>query len=180
MTKFIQLGTVAAAMLLTSNAFAHDAATSGPLHTWSFEPPVLAPLLVAAVLFGMGVMRRRNRAGWSRIQIASFATGWITLFVALVTPVHALGTQLFSVHMTQHELLMIVAAPLLVLSRPIPWFLWALPFRLRESLGELCKRRQVTAVWSAMTMPSFVWLLHGATLWAWHIPWLYDASVEIE
>jgi putative membrane protein len=31
-----------------------------------------------------------------------------------------------------------------------------------------------------MTLPLFVWLLHGATLWSWHIPYLYDASVEYE
>ena len=45
------------------------------------------------------------------------------LGVALVSPVHALGTVLFSVHMIQHEMLMLVAAPLLVLGRPLPRFL---------------------------------------------------------
>jgi putative membrane protein len=42
------------------------------------------------------------------------------------------------------------------------------------------KREPVAALWSVMTVPLFVWLLHGATLWVWHIPALYDASVEIE
>jgi putative membrane protein len=82
--------------------------------------------------------------------------------------------------MTQHELIMIVAAPLLVLSRPLLWFLWSLPQRYRETLGSFAKRRSVAALWTVMTLPVFVWLLHGATLWAWHIPVLYDASVEIE
>jgi putative membrane protein len=80
--------------------------------------------------------------------------------------------------MTQHELLMIVAAPLLVLSRPLLWFVWALPKTWREGAGRFTKQRHVAALWSAMTVPVFVWLLHGSTLWAWHIPSLYDASVE--
>jgi putative membrane protein len=82
--------------------------------------------------------------------------------------------------MTQHELLMVVAAPLFVLAQPLVWFLWALPQHWREDAGALAKRRTVAALWSSMTLPLFVWLLHGATLWAWHIPYLYDASVEYE
>jgi putative membrane protein len=85
---------------------------------------------------------------------------------------------LFSIHMTQHELLMIVAAPLLVLARPLTWFVWALPFRWRETTGRWTKHRKFAAVWGVMTLPLFVWLLHGSTLWAWHVPYLYDASVE--
>src|SRR3954464_14477440 len=50
----------------------------------------------------------------------AFWSGWLALGVALVSPVHALGAVLFSAHMIQHEVLMLVAAPLLVLGRPLP------------------------------------------------------------
>jgi cytochrome c oxidase assembly factor CtaG len=43
----------------------------------------------------------------------------VLLVVALVSPLDGLGAALFSAHMVQHELLMIVAAPLLVLGRPL-------------------------------------------------------------
>jgi putative membrane protein len=65
-----------------------------------------------------------------------------------------------------------------VVTRPLTWFVWALPFRWRETTGRWAKGRKVAAVWSVMTLPLFVWLLHGSTLWAWHVPYLYDASVE--
>jgi putative membrane protein len=179
-----QFGSLALIMTCAISAFAHD----GEQHltrqqaerTWSFEPEVVIPLLVVSVLFVVGTIRRRHRSDWSRWQFASFIAGWLTLAIALVSPVHKLGSLLFSVHMTQHELLMIVAAPLLVLSRPLLWFLWALPKRWRESGGAFFKRRRIAAVWSVMTLPLFVWLLHGSTLWAWHIPFLYDASVELD
>jgi putative membrane protein len=167
-------------MLVATSGFAHPLTAESAEPGWSFEPGVVIPLLIAAVLFAIGAARRRGHSDWSPRRAAAFVAGWLTLAIALVSPVHRLGELLFSVHMTQHELLMIVAAPLFVLSRPVTWFLWAFPQSARERLGAFAKRAPVAAVWSAMTAPLFVWLLHGSTLWAWHIPALYDASVEIE
>ena len=175
-----QIGTVLVIALAAPAAFAHRGNESAAFSKWSFEPAVVVPLAVTGILFAVGALRRFRRSGWSSVQLGCFAAGWLTLLVALVTPVHALGSVLFSVHMTQHELLMIVAAPLLVLSQPTTWFLWALPQHWRHSAGAFVKRPAVAALWSVMTLPLFVWLLHGATLWAWHIPVLYDASVDIE
>lgn len=179
MRRFGQL----ALILLSRCALAHDAAAKGlsraqAEHSWSFEPEVVIPLFLVAILFIAAVIRRHGRPGWSKVQIVSFAAGWLTLVLALVSPIHKLGALLFSVHMTQHELLMIVAAPLLVLAQPVVWFLWVLPRTWRERLGALSKGPQFAATWAVMTLPLFVWLLHGSTLWAWHIPFLYDASVE--
>ena len=61
-----------------------------------------------------------------------FALGWISLVIALDSPLHELGEQLFWVHMTQHEILMLISAPLLVLGRPMIAFLWALPTSWRD------------------------------------------------
>jgi len=174
-----QLGVVATLTATATAAFAHEA-TERPGTTWSFEPTVILPLAIAGILFALGTWRRRGRPGWSRAQVGFFAAGWLTLFIALVSPVHALGLELFSVHMAQHELLMVVAAPLLVLSLPMTWFVWALPRDWREQVGRSAHHPAVAGVWSVMTLPLFVWLLHGATLWSWHVPFLYDASVQYE
>jgi putative membrane protein len=97
---------------------------------WSFEPLVIIALSVSGLLFAIGVLRlwhespKRNAIKpW---EVLCFAGGWLALFVALVSPLHAWGSVLFSAHMTQHEILMLVAAPLFVLGRLLP-FLWALP-----------------------------------------------------
>jgi putative membrane protein len=184
MNTWSKFATCVAVLTKAGSALAHPGAEAFSRnlaeHTWSFEPGVVVPLLLTAVLFIVGAVRRWKRPGCSSTQVAFFAAGWLTLTVALVSPVHRLGSVLFSVHMGQHELLMIVAAPLLVLSQPLLWFLFALPKSWREKVGRFAKRPNVSAVWLTMTVPLFVWLLHGATLWAWHIPSLYDASVESE
>ena len=43
-------------------------------------------------------------------QAAAFAAGWVSLAIALLSPLHPLGELLFAAHMTQHEILMLVAA----------------------------------------------------------------------
>jgi putative membrane protein len=111
-------------------------------------------------------------------EALAFATGWLALFVALVSPLDALGGVLFSAHMAQHEVLMLVAAPLVVLGRPLVVFLWALPARRREAVGRWTQRRWVSAGWRAVTGPLVVWAIHGVAIWLWHAPRLYEATLE--
>src|SRR3954470_14247049 len=147
-----KLGVGVAVVGSAATAAAHTAGTitrSSAERTWSFEPSVVIPLMLAAGLFIAGALRRRKRPGWSGAQLGFFVAGWLTLVIALVSPVHKLGALLFSVHMTQHELLMIIAAPLLVLSQPLLWFLWAVPMRWREAIGGWAKQPTIAALWSA-------------------------------
>lgn len=57
----------------------------------------------------------------------SFATGIATLFLALLSPFDALDDQLFSAHMVQHLVLLMVAPPLRISGRPALVTLWAFP-----------------------------------------------------
>jgi cytochrome c oxidase assembly factor CtaG len=148
---------------------------------WVFDPISLACLLLSGALYVTGVSRLRARAGrgcgvrpW---QIGAFAAGWIALVVALLSPVAAISEFLFSVHMTQHEILILVAAPLLVLGRPIVPFLWALTPRWRVRLGTWSRSRYWSAVWKTLTRPLIVCLLHALALWGWHVPALYQAAL---
>src|SRR5438874_11512158 len=102
---------------------------------WVFDPISLACVLASGALYVAGVARLWARAGrgcgvrpW---QLGAFAAGWIALVLALLSPVAAISDILFSVHMTQHEMLILVAAPLLVLGRPVVPFLWVLSPRRR-------------------------------------------------
>ena len=110
--------------------------------------------------------------------ITSFAAGWLTLLIALISPLHQLGSVLFAAHMSQHELLMLIAAPLLVLGRPLVPFLFAFSPEWRISIGRITKLKSLNAVWKKLTQPLSVWLLHGFTLWIWHLPSLYQATLE--
>ena len=68
-----------------------------------------------------------------------FWSGWRYLALALVSPLHPLGEALFSAHMAQHEILILVAGPLLVLSRPLVPMLWGMPLEWRKSVAALVK-----------------------------------------
>src|SRR5437763_848355 len=71
---------------------------------------------------GLGAISRR---AW--LQRAYFVATLATLIMALLSPLDAWSDRLFAAHMVQHELLMLVAAPLLVLARPLELYFWALP-----------------------------------------------------
>ncbi|HEX9937422.1 MAG TPA: cytochrome c oxidase assembly protein [Longimicrobium sp.] len=151
---------------------------------WAWEPWIVAGLLLSAWMYSRGVERVWRRSGVGRgirrWQAGCFAAGWATLLVAMVSPLHPLGAALFSAHMVQHELLMVVAAPLLVLGRPVIPFLWALPVGWRRRVGRWGKTGPVRAGWRAGTSPFAAWLLHGAAIWLWHLPALYQSTLRSE
>ena len=170
------------------DARAHTVQSAGTLagdpFAWNFEPWLLALLLVSAAGYALGVRRLWGNAGSGRgisvAQVASFALGWLTLVVALVSPVDALGNHLFSAHMVQHELLMVVAAPLLVVARPLGAWAWALSPAQRQVAGRWFRSRGWLSMWTVLTAPLGAWVLHAAALWAWHVPPLFDAALRNE
>ena len=151
---------------------------------WSFEPLVVVALTLTAVLFAVGLWRlwheapkRKSVRTWEAL---CFAGGWFALFVALVSPLHAWGSVLFSAHMSQHEVLMLVAAPLLVLGRPLVVFLWAFPVNWSRRLGNVAKIPPVNRAWQFLTIPLVAWLVHAVALWTWHVPVLFEAVLHKE
>jgi putative membrane protein len=98
--------------------------------------------------------------------------------VALASPLDTAGGLLFSAHMVQHELLMIVAAPLLVLGRPLGTWGWGLPQCWLKPIGAGLHAGQVRALWRGLTRPLNAWLLHFASLWLWHVPALFESALR--
>jgi putative membrane protein len=152
--------------------------------TWAFEPVVVAGLAASGLLYAVGVRRLWREAetgrGVRRWEVCAFAGGWLSLFVALVSPLHPWGRVLFSAHMTQHEILMLVAAPLVVLGRPLVAFLWALPIRWARAFGNWAKTAWWQEFWRALTNPFVAWALHAVALWVWHVPALFQATLRSE
>jgi cytochrome c oxidase assembly factor CtaG len=174
-----------ACVLLIPAANAHVLDPSAPAPSWvslSFDPVVLAVLGASLALYALGYrelrQRSRHRTRTLRArQAAAFLGGWISLGVALVSPLDGLGAALFSAHMVQHELLMIVAAPMLVLGRPLAVWVWALPARWRKRLGIAVRWRPLKAAWAGITTPVGAWLMHAAALWLWHLPALFQGAL---
>jgi putative membrane protein len=173
---------------LATRASAHELETEGPrnaaelMRAWTFEPGVVIPIVASAALYSLGVVRLRRASPKSvrKSDIGYFALGWAALVLALVSPVHAWGSMLFAAHMTQHEILMLIAAPLLVLGRPIVPFLWALPRSCAISFARWSKLGVWKKMWHTISNPVVAWILHAVVLWAWHAPVLFEATLESE
>jgi putative membrane protein len=165
-------------LLACAAAFAHTGEPIRPhdlWEAWAFDPGILIPLFLSLWLYIRGW--RSSPAAITRSEAVAFFGGWTALFIALVSPLHPMGEALFSAHMAQHELLMVVAAPLLVLGRPLVPFLWALPMTWRRTLGHAAKSKIVQGPWRALTNPLAAWVIHALVLWGWHAPSLFQATL---
>jgi cytochrome c oxidase assembly factor CtaG len=166
---------------LPSHAHAHGTESHGATASWTYDPWVVIPLLIAGILYALGssVLARRSVVG-SKVRgwhSVAYIAGWLSLTLALVSPLHWLGEHLFTFHMIEHEIVMAISAPLLVISRPVGTFLWSQSRRHRVAVGRLLRRRVVTATWRWVSSGGNATLLHGVAIWAWHAPLLFDAAV---
>lgn len=133
---------------------------AAPQLNWDFDPVVIlgCGALLAGYAWVVGFKLNRQGIVWG--------LGVITIFIALASPLHDLSeTYLFSAHMLQHLLLLLVAAPLLVLGLPV------------GQMKRLLRIRWVAWVERRLSQPVFAWVLSIGTLWAWHIPVLYNAAL---
>lgn len=157
-----------------------DALFAGPSWLslpWSWEPAIVLPLIAFALIYGLGALRRGGiiLLCWRHV---GFATGWTTLFLALTSPLHEFGERLFSAHMLQHEILILVSAPLISASHPGATLLWAFAPSRRNGIGKWVGRVESSRPVSLLTAPLGAWILEAAALWLWHIPLLYQATLE--
>lgn len=159
------------------------APTPGNLITiWTPEIAAIAVLLLFAMIYARGVRNLWHCAGRtaaiSRTNVIQFAAGCFVLALSTVSPLHSIGAALFSAHMVQHELLVTVAAPLLVLGKPVAAFAWAIPVTRRRRVGRMFSSPPVRETWRIARGIPGTTILHAAALWVWHVPALYEWSIH--
>ena len=169
---------------LAAPVFAHGQVPAEPptignlLLGWSFDPALVLPLL----LIGGGwiaLVRRVNAAHPAtpvpaRRSVA-FLAGVATIAIALQSGIERYDTTLFSVHMVQHLLLTLVAAPLLALGAPITLLLRAATPRARQRVILPILHSRVVRV---LGFPVVAWLLFAGVMWATHFSPLFDLALE--
>lgn len=150
--------------------------------SWSFEPWVLVSLTVCTLAYisGLRRMRARAREQIGATEIWAFVGGIAALLIALQSPLDAVSQDLFSAHMVQHLTLMLVAAPLFVVSRPLIVFLWSMPPRTRKTFGRIWARGRLGGAFAFLTSPAFVWIAFCGLFAFWHLPGPYARALQHE
>jgi putative membrane protein len=145
---------------------------------WSADPGVVGVLAATAAAYAGGVRRARRRHGRGAVptrHVAAFAGGLVAIAVALVSPLDYWAEQLFSAHMVQHDLLAMVAPPLLLLGAPLTVALRAVrPATARRWIAPALHSRPVLL----LTAPPVAFGLFTTFLWVAHLSPLYDAALR--
>lgn len=172
----------AAASLLLLCAASPVLAHAGEDHgwSWSMEPWVVASLALGALIYGVGFARLWQRSGAGRPRLRRdailFLLGWGSLAAALLSPLHEAGQRSFTMHMIEHEIIMLVSALLIVAGRPGPALLWGLPAPLRAVCAGVARKR----FWAGLTNPVTATGLQALAIWLWHVPALFDLALSSE
>lgn len=181
------LTAMVSALALAASAAAHPgeshvAAEAVATYEWTWDPWSLPFLVASAALYAAGAWRLRQSSPGRRAlpvwAAAAFASGWLVAALALLSPIDSLSDTWFSVHMSQHMLLMLIAAPLMVIGRPLATGLWGLPEATRRRIGGGLSGAPMGPTWRTLTSPWVAWALHALVLWVWHAPVLYDAVLR--
>ncbi|MBA4179707.1 MAG: hypothetical protein C0506_03880 [Anaerolinea sp.] len=148
------------------------------LFAWELDPLFIVPAGGAVWLY-LAAVGRVNKAHpkspYPRRRTAFFLGGVAVLSLAIVSPPAAYDTTLFSVHMGQHLLITMVAAPLILLGAPITLALRVASRTTRKNvLLPLLHSRFVRFV----SFPVFAWLLFAGTMWGSHFSPLFNAALE--
>ena len=135
----------------------------------------VALAVVAALLFGQGVVRLRRRgradlAGWDRVAL--FALGLALTVVALVGPLEQAADDHLAVHMLQHVLIGDAAVALMIVAVRGPLLVFLLPAPV------LVRVARLRGFFSMLLRPRVAYALWAANLGVWHVPWLYDEALR--
>jgi len=169
-------------LALPSAVLAHGAGAPAPdlpdvLLEWTFDPLPLVGIIATAAAY-LWAMRRVNHAHPANPQPAYrswlFLGGLTAIGVALLSPIEAYEGTLFSVHMVQHMLLELVAAPLLLAGAPITLTLRVARPTIRKGLLAVLHSRLVRLI----SFPVVAWMLFAVMNWGWHFSTLYDQALE--
>lgn len=121
---------------------------------WNFDPALL--IVLAALVIWHATHARVFELGSPRWRRVSFIAGWVLTTLSFVSPLCALGVALFSARVTQHMLLALCAAPLI-------------------ALAHLARARPRSGVEASPVLAGGVF---AVALWVWHLPSLYDATLQ--
>jgi putative copper resistance protein D len=146
--------------------------------TWSFEPFLAVGLLLVTALYAAGArLVTRNHPGqpWPVRFSVFFALGLLVVLVATLGPVGSYDDDFFWAHMTQHILLMMLAAPLLLLGEPVLLVLRVSSRDVRRTVVIPILHSRVVRF---LTHPAVGWLVFAGVLYGTHFTGFFEYALE--
>jgi cytochrome c oxidase assembly factor CtaG len=142
--------------------------------------PTLAALLAAAVIYTRGwrALSQRMPTRFSGGRLAAFLGGLAVVAVALASPLDTLAAGRLSAHMVQHQLLMMLAPPLLWLGAPIAPILRGLPRPIRRLVAATLASPVLRPIAHVIAHPAFGWVSFALAFWIWHAAPLYQLALR--
>jgi cytochrome c oxidase assembly factor CtaG len=151
------------------------------LTSWNFDPLLWLPLAMLGLIYlrGWKHLNARVPEQFHRRHLACYLAGLLTTWIAIASPLDALGTLLFSVHMSQHLLLMMVAPPLVLLGAPGLPLMMGLPETIRRAwLGPFLAWKPFRQFFRTLVHPVVGWTLFFVATLMWHVPALYETGLR--
>ena len=145
----------------------------------TFTPDIVIPTVVVALIYGIGMLRRRGIAaplpGWRH---AAFFGGLAAVFLALQSPVDPIAERLFWMHQIQH-LLLRMAGPMLI---ALSWPQGVLSAGLRATVGTnllkpIVSNRVVRGIFGVLANPAVATILFIAALYVWQLPRYHNLAI---
>ena len=152
------------------------------ISAWSFSGSQFIIVAFLSVTYLVGMLRLQIRSRWQAIPLRKVVyaiAGYGVLFFAVTGPPEAFSDEMFFAHMTQHILIAMVAAVLLLAASPMAAYLWAMPETIRVGLGpSLAERGWIRRINAFLTNPRFALPAFVLTLWGWHVPEAYAFAIR--
>jgi cytochrome c oxidase assembly factor CtaG len=142
--------------------------------------PALGAVLATGAIYVVGwrELSRRMPQRFGPGRLAAFLGGLGAIVLAVASPLDALAGQLLQAHMTQHQLLMMVAPPLLWLGVPIAPMLRGLPRRMRHAVAAGLAAPTARRIAHVIAHPGVGWVSFAIAFWVWHTPRLYELALS--
>lgn len=155
------------------------------MHMWHWESWLLVGLVIMAWLYSRGVRILWWRSGVGQGvtvgQALAFNGGLTVLFIAFISPLHALSADLFIAHTVQHLLLILLAAPLLLLGKAPVALGWAIPKEIQRWWHYWWRKQgDLYLIGRFFLQPRVSWSAYLATLWLWQAPYVYKVALHDE